>query len=90
MAGKAHHADPVFRLARSTMVPLAYADADYRCPTCRLTLAERRRTHPHAGWDCDHVTPGSSSAGFRVRCSTCNRADGARMTNAKRSSGYDW
>ena len=90
MAGKAWHRDPTFRKAGVVIRARANADPSTVCPTCGLTLAQRRRTHPTAIWDCDHVIPGSLAAGLRARCSTCNRADGARITNTKRSSGYDW
>jgi hypothetical protein len=90
VAGKAHHADPGFRLARSVLIPQAYADPHHRCPTCGRTLAEVQAANPTARWDCDHVVAGSSIGGYRARCSPCNRADGARMVNAKRASGYDW
>ena len=86
MAGKAWHKDPRFINAGKVIRAAANADPTYRCPTCGLTLAE----NPGATWDCDHVIPGTLDAGLRARCSKCNRADGARMTNSTRSSGYDW
>jgi len=90
VAGKAHHADPVFvksgRMARAA----ANADPRYKCPTCGKTLAEIRVRKPHAVWHWDHVIPGSLAAGLRIRCSPCNTADGARIVNARRSSGYSW
>jgi len=86
VAGKAHHADVRFRRAGAAMRAQAYADPYHRCPTCGKTLAE----NPGATWDADHIIPGSLAAGLRIRCSKCNRADGARMVNARRSSGYDW
>ena len=90
MAGKAWHADPLFKRLRAAVIPRAYANPDHRCPTCGRTLAEVQRQTPGARWDCDHVIPGSLAAGVRARCSPCNRADGARMTNTLRGSGYDW
>ncbi len=90
MANKPHHAHPLFKKLRAVVIPQAYANPDHQCPTCGRTLAEIQRVTPKARWDCDHVIPGSLEAGVRARCSPCNRADGARATNAKRSSGYDW
>ena len=90
MANKPWHTDPVYRRISRAMRVAANADPGYRCPTCGLTLAERQRTHPHAAWDCDHITPGRIDGGLRIRCSICNRVDGARMTNARRASGYGW
>lgn len=90
MANKPWHSDPTFRRLRAVVIPAAYADPGYRCPTCGLTLAEVKRTKPGATWHCDHVIPGSLAAGVRARCSPCNQRDGALMTNARRSSGYDW
>ena len=90
MAGKPWHRDPLFIKAGAVIRARANADPTTVCPTCGLTLEQRRRINPGATWDCDHVIPGSLAAGLRARCSTCNRADGARMTNAKRASGYDW
>ena len=90
MANKAWHRDPLFKRLRAVVIPRAYADPGYRCPTCHRTLDEVRHQTPTARWDCDHVIPGSLAAGVRARCSPCNRADGARMTNTTRASGYNW
>jgi len=90
MAGKSWHRDPLFVKAGAVIRARADADPTHQCPTCGQTMADIRRTKPHATWDADHVIPGSLAAGLRARCSPCNRADGARMTNTKRSSGYDW
>ena len=95
MANKPWHRSPEYRRARARLIPAAYRDPGYRCPTCGLTLDEIRQTKPGARWDLGHNIPGDTRlvAGARPQCSPCNRADGARMTNARRAdhgSGYGW
>jgi hypothetical protein len=68
----------------------AHADPTTRCPTCGLTLAERRATHPKATWDAGHLLDSTPGSPLIAQCSHCNRSQGAHFGNVKRAGGYDW
>lgn len=63
----------------------AYANPNTRCWRCGRTLTQvREETNPDATWDAGHV--GGPDGPRAPECSPCNRADGARTTNAKRTA----
>ncbi len=64
----------------------AQADPTTRCWRCGLTLDEVRRTvNPTATWDAGHLRDGDPHSPLRPECSPCNRSNGARVGNARRS-----
>ena len=83
MANSPKHSDPEYRRARAIVVPAAWADPEYRCPYCGLTMAERQRTHPNETYDCGHPDP-PWTHGYAAWHASCNRALGAIQSNRSR------
>lgn len=79
----AHHRGP-HQVEAKAITDAAYANPATRCWRCERTLTEvREQTNPAATWDAGHTAgPGSPKL---AECSPCNRADGARTTNRRRS-----
>ena len=81
------HSTPEYRATRDALIPAAYADPDYRCPFCGLTMAEQRRVKPHETYDLGHAEP-PWTTGYAAWHASCNRRLAAQRTNAQ-CNGYD-
>lgn len=69
----------------------AYANPEYRCPTCHNTLDKcgprgdgRNANGSPCTWDGGHRKHGDPRFGYHAQCSHCNRSEGATMGNANR------
>jgi hypothetical protein len=89
MANGPHHRG-IHRKLSKAIRQAAYADLSARCWKCDLTLAERQRTHPDAGWVGGHVIAGQVGGAERAECSTCSSREGASIRNTKSASIYGW
>ncbi len=92
--GRVHHSTHHKRAAK-LVTDAAYADPSTRCQatlangaTCGRTLAEHppTRTGKAPSWDAGHVIAGDPNSPLRPEVASCNRAEGARMTNHQRRS----
>ena len=84
MVNSPKHADREFRRVSPIIRAAANANPATRCRRCGLTLAERRRTHPNATWDCGHPDR-DIDTGYAAECSHCNRSHGATVGNRNRN-----
>lgn len=78
----AAHRTAAYQRAAAAVRAAAYANPATKCRRCGLTLAEVRRIHPKATWDCGHPDPGQT--GYAPECSHCNRSAGATTGNRAR------
>lgn len=69
----------------------AYANPDTRCWRCGGRLFDRKRGDR---WEAGHLIGGQVDGELRAEHRSCNRADAARRTNAKRRgikhTSADW
>ena len=80
-----HHNTPYYKKTAPLVRRAAYAQPDYRCPICSMTLTEMAKLRPNniVGWDAGHIVDGDETYGLRAECSFCNRSRGATKRNTK-------
>jgi len=71
------HRDRQFVVEGKAARAAAYARPSTRCRDCKLTIAERRATHPKARWHWGH--PRHPWTDYGIECDHCNMADGGRI-----------
>ena len=78
----AHHRGTHQRRAEK-VVAAAKRNPLTRCWRCNRTMAEIRRTKPHARWHGGHLVDGQIDGPLKAECSPCNLGAGARLRNAR-------
>jgi hypothetical protein len=88
---KAHHRGDYHRRSRA-LVAAAKLNPGTLCWRCGRTLANHppHRNGKPATWTAGHVRDSDPTSPLAPEASTCNYQAGARLTNQRRQTGYDW